>query len=157
MTDCNKIQANSVDNNKIQASLTEQLYAGTLPTGHYYFNNGVETYIVFYKNINSKHLILQEPEGLKVLSEVPSYEEYEKLNWYAGNGVEENQELKMENTKLKTENKWYSEQLNEAVKKIAKLKEQQKLTSDCKTLSLKLLQVKPELRGWLEVNYGEYL
>lgn len=29
----------------------------------------------------------------------------------------------LENTKLKTENKWYSEQLNEAVKEIAKLKE----------------------------------
>lgn len=31
--------------------LTEQLYAGTLPTGHYYFNNGVETYIVLYKKV----------------------------------------------------------------------------------------------------------
>lgn len=29
---------------------------------------------------------------------------------------------KEENTKLKTENKWYSEQLNEAVKEVAKLK-----------------------------------
>lgn len=32
---------------------------------------------------------------------VPTYKEWEKLNWYAGNGVEENQELKMENKKLK--------------------------------------------------------
>ena len=56
--------------------LTEQLYAGNLPTGHYYFNNGVETYIVLYKNINSKHLILQEPSGLTVISGVPSYEEW---------------------------------------------------------------------------------
>ena len=30
--------------------------------------------------------------------------------------------VKEENTKLKTENKWYSEQLNEVVKEIAKLK-----------------------------------
>ena len=29
--------------------------------------------------------------------------------------------------------------------------------SDCCTLAKKLLQVKPELREWLEVNYGEYL
>ena len=28
---------------------------------------------------------------------------------------------------------------------------------DCQTLAKKLLQVKPELREWLEVNYGEYL
>lgn len=28
---------------------------------------------------------------------------------------------------------------------------------DCRTLAKKLLQVKPELREWLEVNYGEYL
>ena len=32
-----------------------------------------------------------------------------------------------------------------------------KLKTDCKTLAQKLLQVKPELREWLEVNYGEYL
>jgi len=28
---------------------------------------------------------------------------------------------------------------------------------DCRTLAQKLLQVKPEIRDWLEVNYGEYL
>lgn len=32
-----------------------------------------------------------------------------------------------------------------------------KLKTDCHTLAQKLLQVKPELREWLEVNYGEYL
>lgn len=36
-------------------------------------------------------------------------------------------------------------------------KENIKLKTDCKTLAQKLLQVKPELRDWLEVNYGEYL
>lgn len=59
--------------------LTEQLYDGNLPTGHYYFNNGVETYIVLYSNINTKDRKLQEPEGLTVLSKVPSYEEHTKL------------------------------------------------------------------------------
>lgn len=67
--------------------LTEQLYAGTLPTGHYYFNNGVETYIVLYKNINTKDRKLQEPSGLTVLSKVPSYKE-----WKAK--LEENTKLK---------------------------------------------------------------
>ena len=28
---------------------------------------------------------------------------------------------------------------------------------DCRILAQKILQVKPELREWLEVNYGEYL
>lgn len=32
-----------------------------------------------------------------------------------------------------------------------------KLKTDCHTLAQKLLQVKPELREWLEMNYGEYL
>lgn len=35
--------------------------------------------------------------------------------------------------------------------------ENAKLKTECKTLAQKLLQVKPELREWLEVNYGEYL
>lgn len=35
--------------------------------------------------------------------------------------------------------------------------ENDKLKTDCHTLAQKLLQVKPELREWLEVNYGEYL
>ena len=28
---------------------------------------------------------------------------------------------------------------------------------DCQTLAKKLLQVKPELKGWLETNFKEYL
>lgn len=28
---------------------------------------------------------------------------------------------------------------------------------DCKALAQKLLEVKPELKEWLEANYGEYL
>ena len=31
------------------------------------------------------------------------------------------------------------------------------LKTDCKTLAQKLLQVKPELREWLEINFKEYL
>lgn len=35
--------------------------------------------------------------------------------------------------------------------------ENAKLKTDCRTLAQKLLQVKPELREWLEVNFKEYL
>lgn len=35
--------------------------------------------------------------------------------------------------------------------------ENQQLKTDCKNLAQKLLQVKPELRDWLEVNFKEYL
>lgn len=45
----------------------------------------------------------------------------------------------------------------EVLAPVLSFKEQQKLTSDCHTLAQKLLQVKPELREWLEVNYKEYL
>lgn len=39
----------------------------------------------------------------------------------------------------------------------AKLEENAKLKTDCRTLAQKLLQVKPELKEWLEKHYGEYL
>jgi hypothetical protein len=66
---------------RMKMTLTEQLYEGTLPTGWYYFNNGHESYIVKYDNRNTKHWKLQEPEGLTVLAEVPSYEEYLSLTY----------------------------------------------------------------------------
>lgn len=65
------------------------------------------------------------------------------LNWsdvkdICTNAVAEAYEqTKKENTKLKTENKWYSEQLNEASKEIEKLKELlkriRKELNDCPT------------------------
>jgi hypothetical protein len=84
-------------------TLTEQLYEGTLPTGWYYFNNGVETYIVLYSNANTKDRKLQEPEGITVLCKVPTYEEIVKLkkDFYRA-GVEID-ELTIENTNLKQE------------------------------------------------------
>ena len=44
-------------------------------------------------------------------------------NYLTTVNIEQLLKLQEENTKLKTENKWYSEQLNEAVKEVAKLKE----------------------------------
>ena len=43
--------------------------------------------------------------------------------------LDEKKGLRQENTKLKTENKWYSEQLNEAVKEVGQLKE---LLKECR-------------------------
>lgn len=37
------------------------------------------------------------------------------------------------------------------------IKKREKAISDCKILAQKLLQAKPELREWLELNYKEYL
>lgn len=51
------------------------------------------------------------------------------LNWSDAKDIctnavaEAYEQVKEENTKLKTENKWYSEQLNEAVKEVGHLKE----------------------------------
>ena len=82
--------------------LTEQLYAGTLPTGHYYFNNGVETYIVLYSNANTKDMKMQEPSGLTVLSEVPSYDEWVYLHKARNDAHEIVESLTQENRQLKT-------------------------------------------------------
>lgn len=134
-------------------TLTEQWKKGELPDGWYYLkvneelaNHPVIAECVVDYTLGSQFSYFYDFDEAKieqVLAPVPSYEEW--------------QEKIEENIKLKTENKWYSEQLNEAVKKIDKLKEQQKIKTDCHTLAQKLLQVKPELKEWLEVNYKEYL
>jgi hypothetical protein len=109
-------------------TLTEQLYEGTLPTGWYYFNNGVETYIVLYSNANTKYRKLQEPSGLTVLGEVPSYEDW-----------------KFAQEQLHKEGTWYTERAFKNVRKAVR------------ELARKLLQTNPDLEEWLEKNYGEYL
>ena len=57
---------------KLGVELTEKYYSGTLPSGHYYFSNGNSVYPVEYRQV--------EPflcaNGITVLCEVPSYEEY---------------------------------------------------------------------------------
>lgn len=79
--------------------LTEKWKKGILPCGWYYIKIADIVFIDFFegkawKNKKDKYID-------KILAPVPCYDEWEKLNWYAGNGVEENQELKMENAKLK--------------------------------------------------------
>lgn len=96
-------------------NLTEQWVKQTLPLGWYYIKlqDGsieIQQYIGgFLFDVNNV--------VMEILAEVPSYEQWQaKLE---------------ENTKLKTENKWYSEQLNEAVKQNDKLKE---LLKECSEL-----------------------
>jgi len=108
-------------------NLTDKWKKGELPSGWYYVRLIRGEYrIDLY--INGKNEWIDCPDNIidTVVCEVPSYDEYQKLlsDQLAKNeAVEINAELEAENTKLKTENKWYSEQLNEAVKEVAKLKE----------------------------------
>lgn len=54
---------------------------------------------------------------------------------------------KQELARFKTMEKKYLEQFAKSLK----------LADDCITLAQKLLQVKPDLKEWLEKHYGEYL
>lgn len=99
-------------------NLTEQWKKSELPDGEYYCEteNGVEILRTWrssdgYMNFENicNEVFISNMDDCKVLAEVPSFEQWQaKLE---------------ENTKLKTENKWYSEQLNEAVKEVGQLKE----------------------------------
>jgi hypothetical protein len=97
-------------------------------------------------NITYKHKDLYDLLTDKTPPNVP---DYEQLAFPIPPGVEmelvgiEKNELK----RLKTREKEYLEQFARSLK----------LANDCITLARKLLQVKPELRGWLETNYKEYL
>lgn len=107
-------------NADVSKTLTEKWKKGDLPNGWYYVRLIRGEYrIDLY--INGKNEWIDCPDNIidAVICEVPSFEEYQKLlsDQLAKNeGVEINAELEAENTKLKTENKWYSEQLHEAVK-----------------------------------------
>ena len=86
--------------------LTEQWKKGELLEGFYYVK--VKEVIANYplladcvEGLSYTYFLDYEDYVTEVLAPVPSYDEWEKLNWYAGNGVEENQELKMENAQLK--------------------------------------------------------
>lgn len=61
---------------------------------------------------------------------VPSYEEWQEEQKSLKVVAEAYCKEKEENDKLKTENKWYSEQLNEAVKEVSQLKELLKEAKD---------------------------
>lgn len=77
--------------------LTEQWKNGELEEGAYYVkleSGKIDIYFMVYDDDDCDEIV-------EILAPIPSFEQWEKLNWYAGNGVEENQELKMENAHLK--------------------------------------------------------
>lgn len=139
--------------------LTDKWKKGELPSGYYYvkneFGNIFPTeYSEDYDYISDrviKDFFTEVSEIKEVLEPVPSYKEYTSLvNW-----KEDLTNLCTAKERIieKYENidTWWKAEYTE-------LKEENnKLKTDYKTLAQKLLQVKPELREWLEVNYGEYL
>lgn len=55
--------------------LTEKFQSGELPCGFYYFYNGAESYPVWHRQIGK----MKGCEGVQVLCEIPSYEEFMRL------------------------------------------------------------------------------
>ena len=76
MTDNNKIQANSIGNNTIQANLTEKLKKGELPDNHhYYYRLPKGTYEVGNTFCLETLRYCKDGDKIEVIAEVPSYEE----------------------------------------------------------------------------------
>ena len=141
--------------------LTDKWKKGELPSGWYYVRLIRGEYrIDLY--INGKNEWIDCPDNIidTIVCEVPSYDELVYLHKARNDAHEIVESLTQENQQLK---KWCEEfnSLNVAKENI-KLKEQlEQLKNgyfqDSKNLAQKLLQVKPELRDWLEVNFKEYL
>lgn len=53
-------------------TLTEQYYEGTLPSGHYYFNNGHNTYPVEHHQTTPQLCV----DGIRVVDKVPEYDQF---------------------------------------------------------------------------------
>lgn len=85
-------------------TLTEQWKKGELPFGAYYVNR-LEEHRIWLYNDRSKTPESQH-EIYEVLAPVPSYEEYSRLEWYAGCGPDRIVELNKENRQLR---KWCEE------------------------------------------------
>jgi hypothetical protein len=75
-------------------TLTEQLKKGELEQGYYYMQipTGDIRIITECMKVDCK--------GFSILSKVPSYEEYSRLEWYAGCGPDRIVELNKENRQL---------------------------------------------------------
>lgn len=76
-------------------NLTEQWKKGELPDNHHYYyklpNGTTEVGNTFCLELLHN---CKDGDKIQILCEVPTYDDYERLNWYAGNGVEENAKLK---------------------------------------------------------------
>lgn len=108
--------------------LTDKWNKGELPEGDYYIER--RNGYIPYDNIDSKGVWRNsiDEDIIEVLAPVPSYEEW-----------------KFAQEQLHKEGTWYTERAYKNVRKAVR------------ELAKKLLQVKPELREWLEVNFKEYL
>lgn len=125
-------------------SLTELWQKGELEDGYYFIKMSYQGAIlpIYYSQdygFEYDDHFYDFEEISEVLAPVPSYDEwnasekyiksleekikiYERIDKQHTNDSIAYNELAEENDKLKTENRWYSEQLNEAVKEIEQLK-----------------------------------
>lgn len=85
-------------------TLTEKWKKGKLPEGFYYVKDGeniIAEYIDGYFYNNGQPMTSFSGGVDEVLAPVPSYEEYSRLEWYAGCGPDRIVELNKENRQLK--------------------------------------------------------
>lgn len=133
--------------------LTGQYQKGELPEGVYYvlyYKNDtaeVDIYRRVYSLYDESEVRFTIPQVTKILAPVPSYEEWQASEKY-NKHLEEVIKIYERKDKQATETSIAYNEL---------LEENTKLKTDCRALAQKLLQVKPEIREWLEVNYKEYL
>jgi hypothetical protein len=82
-------------------SLTEQWKKGWLDCGWYYVK-GADGLFGMMSDYALYRVDLENPDNeISLLAKVPSYEEYSRLEWYAGCGPDRIVELNHENRKLK--------------------------------------------------------
>ena len=153
-------------------TLTEQWQKGELPNGIYYVEllDGDIMIAYMYKMRSCKKIVyrvktfkgyITKNQMKAVLSELPTYEE-----WKAQQNYEEHQKkcisIFENKEKQHTDDAIAYNELKESFDLIksslySMTKVWNSTSEDCRTLTKKLLQVKPELRDWLEVNYKENL
>lgn len=115
-----KVTQNVTNSNS--EDLTELWKKDKINKGTYYCKSKLNGHHCIASFVSNKGLFDCDYNGTlhkdcwEVLAKVPSYEELQNQAFIL-------KSRDSEITKLKTENKWYSEQLNEAVKEVAKLKE----------------------------------
>lgn len=97
--------ANNVAQSKVQ-DLTERWKKGELESGWYYVK-GADGLIGMMSDYALYRVNLEHPDNeITLLAKVPSYEEYSRLEWYAGCGPDRIVELNKENRQLR---KWCEE------------------------------------------------
>ena len=94
------------DTSKKISDLTEQWKKGELESGWYYVK-GADGLIGMMSDYALYRVNLEHPDNeITLLAKMPSYEEYSRLEWYAGCGPDRIVELNKENRQLR---KWCEE------------------------------------------------